>query len=185
MVLFQQLFHNLLCFREKMKKCNISISYRTLCFSFCLLLSLRWVRLAVKRCAHPNQTCGLTTSASWDLSHGTLNCQTLTAMGNRLTPALLSVNPRQRTRNRLLQNQSSPPLPKESTCTPEPCSLSPFSSLMWFTGPYTCDYLELLSQWDSFMSSLLTGLYKKKTCVSNWEVRNGNLAPTELVLWRK
>lgn len=106
----------------------------------------RWLRHAARRCALPNQTWGPAISASWAHYRGTLNCQTLTATENPSTPAPLTANRRQRTtRNLLLRNRSSPQLPKELTCTPEPSSLFPSSSLMWFTGPYTCDYLEFIN----------------------------------------
>lgn len=116
------------------------------CFRPCYSLAARWQKLAVRRCVPLNQTCGPTTSALWAHSHGTLSCRTLTATGSPSIPALVMENPRPRTtRNLLLRNQSSPLLPKELTCTREPSSLSPSSSLMWFTGPYTCDYLHVLS----------------------------------------
>lgn len=105
----------------------------------------RWRRPAARRFAPPNRTCGPTTSASWARSHGTLNCRTSTATGSRSIPAPLRANPSPRaTRGLRLRNQSSPPLPKESTCTPGRSSLSPSSSSMWFIGPYTCDYLEMI-----------------------------------------
>lgn len=107
--------------------------------------AFRWRRPAARRCARLNPTWGPTTSALWARCLGTLNCQTLTAMGSLLILAVVWENPSQRTtRNRLPQNLSSHLLPKELTCTPELSSLSPSSSLMWFIGPYTCDYLALL-----------------------------------------
>uniref|UniRef100_A0A4W6BRY2 Glycine receptor subunit beta n=1 Tax=Lates calcarifer TaxID=8187 RepID=A0A4W6BRY2_LATCA len=90
-----------------------------------------WQRHAARRCAPPSQTCGPMISASWARSRGTLSCRTLTATGSPLIPAVVSANPRPRTtRNLLLLNPSSPLLPKELTCIPEPSSPSPSSSLM-------------------------------------------------------
>lgn len=115
-----------------------------LCFSCDYLLPLRWRRPGARRCARLNRTWGPMTSASWARCLGTLNCQTLTAMGSLLILAVVWENPSQRTRNRPPQNLSFHLLPKELTCTPELSSLSPSSSLMWFIGLYTCDYLALL-----------------------------------------
>lgn len=136
----------------------------------------RWQKHAARRCVHLNQTWGPMISALLAHSRGTLNCQILTAMERPLIPAPVSVNLRQRTtRNRLPQNLSSPPLPKELICTPGPSSPSPSSSLMWFIGPYTCDYRVLLSLLSTFLDSLLIRCHTK-TSVPNGTLTNVNHA---------
>lgn len=122
----------------------------------------RWQSHAVRRCAPPSQTCGPTTSASWARSHGTLNCRTSTATGSQSTPALANPSPRT-TRDLRPRNRWSPPLQKESTCTLGLSFLSPSSSSMWFIGPYTCDYLEMMSLILLFtpLTSLLHWLHTK------------------------
>lgn len=118
---------------------------KSVCVCVCFCLEPRWLRPAARRCAPLNQTWGPMISALWVHSHGTLNCQTLTATGSPSILVLVSANPKQRTtRNLLRQSRSSHLLPKELTCTRELSSLSPSSSLMWFTGLYICDYLQMI-----------------------------------------
>lgn len=121
---------------------NSIIKSVCVCVCFC---QPRLLRPAARRYAPLNQTWGPMISALWVHSHGTLNCQTLTATGRPSILVLVSANPKQRTtRNLLPQSRSSPLLPKELTCTRELSSLSPSSSLMWFTGLYICDYLQMI-----------------------------------------
>lgn len=103
----------------------------------------RLLKFVVRRCAPQSQTWGPTISASWDPSRGTLSCRTSTATGSPSTPVPANPSPRT-TRNLRPQNQWSPLLQKELTCTPGLSFLSPSSFSMWFTGPYTCDYLEII-----------------------------------------
>lgn len=106
----------------------------------CFVVLRRWQRPAVRRSARPSQTCAPTTSASWAPSPGTLSCRTSTATASPSTPALGMENHSPRTaRSPLLLNRSSPPPPRGSTSTPEPCSPSHSSFLTSSTGLVTCD----------------------------------------------
>lgn len=127
---------------------------------------------AARRCARPNQIWGPMISALLALSHGTLSCQILTATGSPSRLVLVSVNHRPRTRSRLLRNRSSPLPPKGSTCILERSSPSPSSSLMWFTGPYTCDYLVLLPsriQFYWFFIGPMHTNFSLKVCIKKCE----------------